>query len=594
MPEHLEKHTQPKRRSLNWNFVWISVLASLVITVPVSYIIFGEIRKDLIVLGVFIPLVVSPAMIYMSHRYRRRFDLEFEKYREMLETQVDVRTEELRESVKNYRAIFEYSPVGIVICNEQGRLLQVNPAFARMLGYEVDEMPETFGNITHSDDMQESMTLFKETVAGTRDGFSIRKRYMRRDGNVLWGNLHVRVVRDEAGAFMYSLAMIEDITERLKLEREMLRSRNLESLGALAGGIAHDFNNMLAVMLNNVSVARNMLEPQTPAYGKLLGVEGKFVHARDLTRQLMTFADGGAPLRQTTSVGSLLEDTVRFGLSGSGVRVSFGIPSSLWSAKIDAAQISQVINNIVLNAIDAMQGSGMLNVSVENVEIKSGDSLLLRPGDYVRLEISDSGPGIPEDVLPRIFDPYYTTKSHGTGLGLAISYSIVKRHEGYIQADSPPDGGACFTIFLPATLEEEMCNDEPEYTTGRLKVLVMDDEQGMRESTAEVLSILGHEVDVANDGQEAVDAFAQALGSDARFDVVILDLTVPGGMGGKEAATRIRGLDGRVKIVLSSGYSNSLTLSEYGKYGFDGALIKPYRLEELKRVLCTVSGGAKG
>ncbi len=331
--------------------------------------------------------------------------------------------------------------------------------------------------------------------------------------------------------------LLTQMDEKQRIEEELFRTRHLESLGILAGGIAHDFNNLLTAILGNTSLAKMLTDRGNKVHARLEEVEKASIRARDLTQQLLTFSKGGAPIKKVTSIADVICDSTRFALRGSKSRCKFEIDENLWPVEVDEGQISQVISNLAINADQATPEGGVVSITVTNVNLGQGEIIYLQPGRYIRISMADSGTGIAEEHLTKIFTPYVTTKQKGSGLGLATSYSIIKKHGGAIMVESQVGAGTTFSIYLPAS-EKDMPKKEhasqPElYGSGR--ILIMDDEESVRNTAGEVLSHAGYRVDYANDGAEAIDHFAKARMSDEPFDAVILDLTIPGGMGGEEA-----------------------------------------------------------
>lgn len=393
-------------------------------------------------------------------------------------------------------------------------------------------------------------------------------------------------IRDRNNRIIGVVLVFRDVGEKEKLENELLKTRKLESLGILAGGIAHDFNNLLTGILGNVSLAKN-LAPEGELQEILHSVAKASLKAKSLTQQLLTFAKGGIPVRRTVSIGDLLRETAVFTTSGSNVRCHFTIQKELHAVKADEGQISQVISNIVFNAIEAMPGGGILKITAENDGVTGKTSLPLKEGDYVKISFEDAGEGISDENLPRIFDPYFTTKQKKTGLGLATSYSIIQKHEGHISVKSGLGKGSVFSVYLPAVREKPRLRETKlmELKRGNGRILIMDDEEIVRSFLKNLLPKIGYDAEFAEDGSQAISLYKKARQSGRPFDVIILDLTVPGGKGGSETVREILEIDPSAKAIVSSGYSNDPIISNYRDYGFRDALIKPYKAEEISEIL---------
>lgn len=373
-----------------------------------------------------------------------------------------------------------------------------------------------------------------------------------------------------------------EITQREQMEEELLRARKLESLGVMAGGIAHDFNNFLTIVQGNIEVAKGQLDPGTPVQQILDQTASACQRAALLSSQLLTFAKGGTPVRRVVSMVKLVRDAVDLARAGAPISIAVNLAEDLRFARVDPGQIGQVLHNILLNARQAMPEGGIIEVGAENADSPSGPD----DGSFVRISIRDYGCGIPTDVLPRIFDPYFTTKPDGGGLGLATAYAIVAKHGGHISVDSKSGRGTVFTVDLPACLEGPTPDAPivPDAHPGSARILVMDDEEALRNLLKAVLSKLGYEVQATRDGAEAIALFEKAQASGKHFDAVLLDLTVSGGMGGLETAAKLRELDPSSKLIVSSGYSDAPVMSEFAKHGFDGVIPKPWTSKEIGEV----------
>ena len=397
-------------------------------------------------------------------------------------------------------------------------------------------------------------------------------------------------IKDCKGNIMGVVLVFRDITEKRRAERELLKADKLESLGVLSGGIAHDFNNILTSILGNISIAKMFARPGDKIFERLEEAENDCMRARVLTQKILTFSRGGAPIMKTAFISELLRDSASFALSGSNVRCEFSIPDDLWRIEVDEGQIAQAISNLIINASQAMPGGGVINLLAENIVVDERQGIPLNNGGYVKISVTDHGIGIPKEHFQQIFDPYYTTKRGGSGLGLAIAYSIVKRHNGYIDVKSIPGKETTFSIYLPASPKEALAEKESgeKIRGGKGKILVMDDEKMIRDVVGDMLGILGYEAEFAKDGAEAVELYKKAEQSVRPFDAVIMDLTVPGGMGGKEAVRKLAEIDPEVKAIVSSGYSDDPVMADFRKYGFSNVVAKPYNIKELGDALYEV------
>ncbi|MGE5398431.1 MAG: PAS domain S-box protein [Chitinophagales bacterium] len=407
-----------------------------------------------------------------------------------------------------------------------------------------------------------------------------------RDGSEKYISISVGPIKDREGGFLGIVVVFRDITEAKKHQEELLRTNQLESLGLLAGGIAHDFNNLLTVIIGNVNLA-SMISDKREINELLSEAQKASLQARNLTRELLTFARGGAPIKRTSSVKELIIDSASFALRGTNVKSHYSIPDGLWPVDIDTGQIAQVLNNLTINAFQAMPNGGTLHIRAENVSISDSTIPGVKGGHYVRILMEDEGIGIPESSLNKIFDPYFTTKPTGAGLGLTIAYSVVRSHEGYLGVKSRVGEGTTFEVLLPASTEKivDKKEDMELLHSGKGQILVMDDDARIRDVVSQMLTKMGYNVITTSDGQETVEVYSQALMEGCPFDAVIMDLTIPGGMGGKETITHLLKIDPNVKAVASSGYSNDPVMAEHSKWGFKTIIAKPYGIVELGQVM---------
>ncbi|MGH7849812.1 MAG: PAS domain S-box protein, partial [Thermodesulfobacteriota bacterium] len=495
----------------------------------------------------------------------------------------------LKESANRYRTLVENINDLIVETSADGRFIYLSPKHEEFLGYKPEELMgrNIFENI-HPDDLPLALKEFSRVIGSQASGKAVF-RYRHKNGNWRWFESTGQTV-DTVSGEMRCVIVSRDITDRKRFEEELFKAEKLESLGVLAGGIAHDFNNLLTVILGNISVSKMKLDPKDKIHGRLVEAENASFRARDLTSQLLTFSKGGAPVKEfLQSLGDLIVDTANFVVSGSKVKCEFEMDEDLWPVEVDEGQISQVIHNLIINSDQAMPDGGIIKVSAGNVELGANNEPRLKEGRYLNITIEDTGIGMTKELMDKIFDPYFTTKQRGSGLGLATVYSIVRNHEGHIEVSSKIGAGTRFDIYIPAAMvKSRNIIGEQNIETGSGKILVMDDEQMVRDVAGEMMIQMGYEVEYASDGREAVDRYSRAMEEGKPFDAVMVDLTVPGGMGGEEAQKKLMEIDPAVRSIVSSGYSNDPVMSKYGEYGFRGVVTKPYNIELLSKAIHSV------
>jgi two-component system cell cycle sensor histidine kinase/response regulator CckA len=497
-------------------------------------------------------------------------------------TELKKAQEELKESEEKFRRFFEDDLTGDYIATSDGIILECNPAFLQIFGYDNKaELVSENIPVLYPEPSEKAFILDELRAKGKLENYeTIRKR---KDGTLITVIENIVATFDEDRKLIERKGYIYDITERKRMEQELLKIEKLESLGMLAGGLAHDFNNILTTIIGNISLAKMDVDRGTSLYEFLEEAEKASQRATNLTQQLLTFAKGGAPVKETASLSEVLRESTSFSLRGSKVRADFVIPEGLWPVEIDVGQMNQVISNLVINADQAMPDGGVIQIQAENMSIGAGHGLPLEPGEYIRICIRDQGIGIPEKYLSKIFDPYFSTKHKGSGLGLTTVYSIVKKHDGHITVDSEVGVGTTFDIYLPASEKElaETKEVEEEAVKGQGRILVMDDEESIRDLAYQSLRRLGYEVELAADGKEAIEKYEKAGQSQNPFDAVILDLTIPGGMGGKECIRRLKEIDPGVKAIVASGYADDPVMANFGDYGFTLSVAKPFSIEKL-------------
>lgn len=495
------------------------------------------------------------------------------------------KTEEaLRLSERRYRTLIEQASDGIFLVSRDGKIIDVNTAGCRMLGYTREEILQLHPRQLVDESEVESNPLM---LGKLRSGDSlVNQRHLRRkDGTFVFAENCIKVLPD--GNIQ---AIVRDISERARIERERVRSQKLESVALLAGSIAHDFGNFLTAILGNISLANTLLSPSNQVFSILSDAENACLKARALTQQLLSFSSGKAPVKKRVSIRELISGTVRFAVAGSKVTPLFEFDENLFDAEVDPDRLSQAIHNIVINALQTRSHGGKLRVACGNLTLKRLTlfyGLRIPPGDYIQISIEDEGTGIHPRHLPRIFDPYFTTKQDGTGLGLTTAYSIIKQHGGYITLESQPGVGTTFYIFLPATAPREKVKEEPrEYIpTGKGRVLVVDDDEALRNLTGKLLRRLGYLPEFATNGEEALQLYRQALHSSSPFDIVMLDMTIPDSLDGYETMQELIKIDPEVKAILATGYTGSICVQDCQRFSFKGVIAKPYSIGDLARAL---------
>jgi PAS domain S-box-containing protein len=399
-------------------------------------------------------------------------------------------------------------------------------------------------------------------------------------------------IRGADGGVNGVVVVARDITERRLFEHDLKLAHKLDSIGSLAGGIAHDFNNLLTTILGNASYVADELGEGHELFEAITGIVESGRLARSLTQQLLTFAQGGEPLRKPHDLRPLVRSAARFATGGKPVNCVFEFAEDLYGVEVDQGQMTQVVSNLVLNAVQTMVDGGTIRLALTNVDVDEGQHGGLSQGQYVRLTVSDEGEGIPRDQLAKVFEPYFSTKPQGSGLGLAIVYSVVKRHAGRVDVESAVGQGTTFSVFLPRTTAAVVPTEQAEVPApcGQARVLIMDDQGLILDLATRVLKRLGYQATVARDGRKAIELYREAHLSGRPFDVVILDLTVAGGMGGVDAVAELVKIDPQVKAIASSGYATDPVMAKPKEYGFVGILPKPYSIRLVGQVLAEVVG----
>lgn len=489
---------------------------------------------------------------------------------------------------------------GVITTDSEGRVEMLNPVAQELTGWREEEargraLLEVFHIV--NEHTREACENPVDRVIATGNPVALANHtvLIGRQGKEHIIGDSAAPIRDDSGQVAGVVLVFRDETANKRLERELQRANKLESLGVLAGGIAHDFNNALTGIIAHIGLAKLGLPGESETHRVLTEAEQACRRATSLTRQLLTFSRGGMPIRRPVALDPLIRETATFAATGSPSRCSFDLAPDLEMADIDEGQIGQVIHNLVLNASQAMPDGGLITISARNVEVGADEvaGANLEPGRYVRITVQDQGPGVPLELVDRLFDPYFTTKERGSGLGLAVAYAVAQNHDGGLTVESRPGCGAMFHLYLPAAKAAAASDGGPGPSAAARSadILFMDDEETIRRGMSEVLSRQGHRVTLAADGEEAVRLFQQRFAGGRPFDLVILDLTVPGGIGGYEAIARLRQIDPGVRAIASSGYSDNPVLAKAAELGFAGILPKPYTPSELSEAIARVLGG---
>ena len=530
----------------------------------------------------------------------------------------------LFQSEEIYHTLIDNIQDGLFLIQD-GKLKFVNEAFSRIPGYTVDEvLGMEFKDFVAPEDRDMVVDRYVRMMKGEKvlsnyEFHGIRKNETKRTTIYLvcspityqgkpavLGTVKDITKRKQLEEQMQLIneeleeRIIERTTELKQTYKQLYHAQKMESVGILAGGIAHDFNNLLTVILGNILLAKKDVDPEDRVFNVLLEAEDASLRAKDLTQELLTFSKGGEPIKRTISISKLIKDTVNFTIRGTNVTCKFEIPDNLYNIDGDDVQITQVISNIIINADQAMLKGGTIRVRCENVTISSENENTTLPENknFIRISIEDHGTGMPKEQISLIFDPFFTTKEKGSGLGLATAYSIIKKHGGQITVESEVGTGSTFYIYLPAAQKKVSPKadmdviEKPSEGSGE-RILVMDDDENIRFLLSEILTSYGYITESACDGAQAIELYKKAYESTNQFDLVILDLTIPAGIGGKETIKELIRIDPDVRGIVSSGYSNDAIMANYRQYGFSGVISKPYRPDDLVRIVQDVFNSSK-
>lgn len=497
---------------------------------------------------------------------------------------------QLKEDKERYHALFDSSHVAVLIL-DKNRILDANQSALKLFGFlkKNELLSYHFGELAppKQENGLNSIIIATQriTEALTQGKSFFEWVQCRRNGKEFKSEVVLTTLHIKGKPVLQ--ATIRDITKKENLEENLFKIQKLESVGNIAGGIANDFNNILTTILGNLSIVKMDLNPGSEIFESIIEMEKAILNAKELTKQLLSFSQGSEITKTVVSMKSLIKDTVQFVLKNTKVKPQFSFSDKLWPVQIDEFQITQVLDNIINNAIQVMPKGGKIAFKAKNIELDSKNEYDLDPGNYIMLSISDQGKGISKENIEKIFDPYFTTKKGKSGLGLSVSYSIIKKHYGEIKVKSIIGKGTTFQILLPAMLikTEETKKRKKTIYSGKGKILIMDDDTMLQKSAARILQRLGYDATFASEGNEAIKYYKEALKKEEPFDIVILDLTIPNGMGGRETIKKLKEIDNSVTAIVSSGYSNDPVVSYPLKYGFQGVIPKPYTINEMSEAL---------
>ncbi|RKX84646.1 MAG: hypothetical protein DRP58_06940, partial [Spirochaetes bacterium] len=497
-------------------------------------------------------------------------------------------TNESKMNEERFRSITEKLNLGIFSYTPDGKLNYANDYLCEKLGYSREEiLTKNFIEFIHPDHRQMIIERAKARLGGKEVVENYEIKSIFKDGSIHWLDLSASMVSVDDKVLV--LGGIFDITNKKELEKQVFeekeqleKAQKLESLGVLAGGIAHDFNNLLTGIMGNISLINLYMEKKDDAKieKSLKNIQQVVKRASDLTNQLLTFSKGGSPILKVASLENIIRENTSFVLSGSNVDYNIEIANNLWDVNIDTGQISQVVQNLIINSDQAMQEGGNIEIRLENTngkDIPNIPGTEIPPGEYVQIEIKDTGKGIPKEIINKIFDPYFTTKQTGNGLGLATVYSIIDKHNGYIDLKSTENEGTVFTLYLPkaiiknrgkkSTSQELVIETNSNFSKSK-RILIMDDELLVQKVAEEIFKGLNFKVDLTKNGEEALEKFKESIINGKQYDIVLLDLTIPGGMGGEKTISKILELDPEVYAIATSGYSSDPVMANYKQYGF--------------------------
>lgn len=537
------------------------------------------------------PFMLTPTEVAGRIWYFRDISEERQTARDLAATLEKIRNEKIRTE-----SILAAIGDGISIQDCEFKVIYQNRVHQELIGDHVGEY--CYQAYEGADDICDGCPVKKSFQDGE---VHIARRSTERS---VRPSLHVEIksspLFNELGEIVAGIEVVRDVSNRVLMEEELIKIRKLESIGVLAGGIAHDFNNLLTAVYGNIELARMELDPRSEAYQLLTEAGRANDRTRYLTMQLLTFSRGGEPVKENTSIPNLVDEASMLALSGSSVRSVFEQGINLWPVEADRGQIGQAFQNILVNAREAIVGGGTVRITAENCMLAAYNSFSLEPGRYVRISFTDDGRGIPEEIRLRVFDPYFSTKpkghEEGRGLGLAIAHSIIIKHGGRIAVESRLGGPTTFSVYLPAGRETEResrgsdMKKEKRISEGNKRILLLEDESMVADVEGRMLRHLNYDVELAVRGEEAVSIYKEAREKGVPFDLVILDLTIRGGMGGQETLRQLLEFDPHVRAIVASGYGDDKIMSDFRDYGFQAAVTKPFTIAALEKALRQLEG----
>lgn len=539
-------------------------------------------------------IAITIFLIFYEYKIRKNREL-LQSFNTKLESRVKERTIDLQNESTKLLVTLRSIGEGVITTDTSGNVVLINKITEQLTGWTQQEavgLPiEDIFDIIHTKTGELCNNGVKKALrSGEIIAFEINTTLIAKGGGQYHIKNSVAPIIDHEQNVIGTVLVFRNVTEERRTEIELLKIKKLESVGILAGGIAHDFNNILAGILGNIELAALYTTPEHRASPLLEDAKNASIRATKLTQQLLTFSKGGDPVKHTSSLKKIILDSANFVLHGSSVVCDYQFPDDLWVVEVDAGQISQVIQNIILNSRHAMPDGGIIKVCCENINDGAEETLSLPNGKYIKTTITDSGTGILEKHLEKIFDPYFSTKQQGSGLGLAICHSIISKHNGNVSVQSELNKGTIFTIYLPASLQKRSKTDPPKTDIlqpphKKACILVVDDEYMVQKMAKHMLEHCGHKVLLADNGHEAIECYTKYFIAERPIDIVIMDLTIPGGMGGKDAVLEILRIDPDAKVIAASGYSNDPAIAHYTEHGFVASLAKPFQLAELNETL---------